>query len=138
MIRYLLDTNVVSEPTRPKPSSKVMALFRAHEAEIAISSTVLHEMAYGVFRMPHGPRRTYRLRFLLMSILREIPILPYDASSAEWHAKERARLEAVGRTPSQHDGMIAAVAATRGLTLVTRNVSDFERFDDLRIENWFA
>lgn len=65
-------------------------------------------------------------------------VLPYDGEAARWHARERARLERLGLTPAFVDGQIAAVAAVRGLVLVTRNVRQFEAFTDLRIENWFG
>jgi tRNA(fMet)-specific endonuclease VapC len=65
------------------------------------------------------------------------PVLPYDQRAADWHAAERARLERIGRTPPYLDGQIAAVAATRGLILVTRDVRDFVGFTDLRVESWW-
>jgi predicted nucleic acid-binding protein len=52
--------------------------------------------------------------------------------------EQRARLEARGQKPSFADGQIAAIAATQGLVLVTRNTSDFEPFDGLELLNWFS
>lgn len=104
MMRYLLDTNVLSEPVRSTPEAQIVATLRSHSTEVVRTT---------------------------------VPILPYDAQAARWHGRERARLERLGRTRPFVDGMIAAVAATRGLTLVTRNVPDFEHFADLRVENWF-
>ncbi len=52
-------------------------------------------------------------------------------------APQRARLEKRGSPPSFVDGQIAAIAATRGMILVSRNVRDFERFEGLALENWF-
>lgn len=63
-------------------------------------------------------------------------ILPYDEQAAEWHARERARLSSQGRMPPFVDGQIAAIAKIHGLTLVTRNIQDFELFSDLVLENW--
>jgi tRNA(fMet)-specific endonuclease VapC len=63
-------------------------------------------------------------------------ILPYDERAAEWHAKERARLTALGQIASFVDGQIAAVARVNGLILVTRNTPDFEKFSGLKLENW--
>lgn len=63
-------------------------------------------------------------------------ILAYTATAAEWHARERARLAALGRTPPFIDGQIAAVARVNRLILVTRNVSDFHGFEGLAIEDW--
>ena len=67
-----------------------------------------------------------------------LAILPYDTAAAAWHAAERARLEARGRTPPFVGGQIAAVARVRGLTLVTRNVGDYDDFDGLVVEDWSA
>ena len=65
-----------------------------------------------------------------------MPILPYGQEAAEWHAKERARLTALGRTPPFFDGQIAATAKANGLVLVTANRPDFELFDGLQVEDW--
>lgn len=67
---------------------------------------------------------------------RTLPLLPYDAAAAAWHAAERARLEKRGRLPSFADGQIAAIAAVHGLVLVTRNGKDFRAFRDVEVERW--
>jgi tRNA(fMet)-specific endonuclease VapC len=66
-----------------------------------------------------------------------LPILPYDDQAANWHAIERERLTQQGKTPPLLDAQIAAYAAVNHMTLVTRNVTDFEGFQGLLIENWF-
>jgi tRNA(fMet)-specific endonuclease VapC len=63
---------------------------------------------------------------------------PYGERAARWHAIERARLTAAGRSPPFLDGQIAAVAAVHDATVVTGNVAHFEPFDGLRVENWLA
>jgi tRNA(fMet)-specific endonuclease VapC len=69
-------------------------------------------------------------------VRRSFPILPYDDAAAEWHGRERARLEASGRTPPFVDGQIAAIAHNESLTLVTANTEDFRYFVDLEIADW--
>lgn len=137
MMRYLLDTNVLSEPVRSTPDAQVVATLRNHSGELATTSIVWHELIYGAERLPEGEKRTYLFTYLTEVVRTTVPILPYDAQAARWHGRERARLARLGRTRPFVDGMIAAVAATRGLTLVTRNVPDFEHFADLDVENWF-
>ena len=137
MARYLLDTNIVSELVRAEPRAPVRERYRAHEHECALPSVVWHELVYGAERLPQGRRRELLLQYLDEVVRATLPILPYDADAAYWHARERARLESLGRPRPLADGMIAAVAATRGLILVTRNTADFEGYDGLHIENWF-
>lgn len=64
-------------------------------------------------------------------------VLPYDNPSAIHHAKERARLSAIGLTPSFVDGRITAITTVNNLTILTRNTGDFKYFENLEIENWF-
>ncbi|MFP4226485.1 MAG: VapC toxin family PIN domain ribonuclease, partial [Desulfobacterales bacterium] len=81
-------------------------------------------------------QRNYLESFLENVIRQNIDILPYDEKAAQWHALNRARLSAEGKTPSFVDGQIAGIAYTNGLILVTRNMSDFRIFPDLQIKNW--
>lgn len=137
MIRYLLDSNIVSEPARPSPALQVQARLRAHAEEVCIASVVWHELVYGVERLAPGRKRDFLTHYLLEVVRPVMPVLPFDAAAAEWLGRERARLEAIGRPHPVMYGMIAAVAATRGLILVTRNTQDFAGFDGIHTENWF-
>jgi tRNA(fMet)-specific endonuclease VapC len=146
MMRYLLDTNIISEPARPDPSETVVRRLADHSGVTALPSVAWHELVYGVRRMEEGRRRSH-LRDYLMEVVRPSqPIVPYDADAAQWHGRARAVLEAEGRPPPFADGQIAAIAATRALILVTQNTSDFVPFEDLgteigkrlHVENWFA
>lgn len=136
-IKYLLDTNILSEPVRKSPNSSVVMHIQEAADTIAIAATTWHELMFGVLRMPASHRRTALEQYLFNTIRTEIPILSYDAKAATWFAKERARLSEIGFPPSYPDGHIAAVAAMNGLILVTRNVADFADFSDLKVENWF-
>jgi tRNA(fMet)-specific endonuclease VapC len=135
-LKFLLDTNVVSEPLRPRPSPAVLRRLRAHEGEAAIASVAWHELQFGCARLPRSRRREAIERFLADVVLACFPILDYDRAAAEWHARERARLEAAGRAPPFTDGQIAAIACVHGLVLVTGNRSDFRGFKGLRTESW--
>lgn len=135
-MRYLLDTNITSELTRSRPNPNVQARLKYFAGELAIASVSWHEMLYGMQRMPVS-RRQRAVIAQLEQIQQTMPILPYDAAAAQWHAEERSRLVAQGRTPPFADAQIAAIAITQNLTLVTRNVRDFRIFDGLTLENWF-
>lgn len=135
-LRYLLDTNVISEPLRPHPHERVMERLRQHQAVIAIASVVWHELHYGAARLPPSPRRTAIEHYLHQVVAPTIVILPYDERAAAWHAAERARLAQIGRTPPFADGQIAAVAQTNQLVLVTFNTADYTDFSGLAVEDW--
>ncbi|MDP2270416.1 MAG: type II toxin-antitoxin system VapC family toxin [Archangium sp.] len=135
--RYLLDSNILSEALRPSPSRRVLARLDAATGELALPTIVWHELLYGAARLETSRRRAYLEKYLAQVVLPSMALLPYDQAAAEWHAKERARLEKRGSPPSFVDGQIAAIAATRGMILVSRNVRDFERFEGLALENWF-
>jgi len=135
-LKFLLDTNIVSEPLRPAPAQTILDKLRQHRDEIAIAAIVWHELLFGCHRLPPSAKREAIQRYLDQVILPSMSILPYDQRCAEWHAAERARLAAVGKTPPFVDGQIAAVAAVNGLTLVTRNVAHFAHFQTLRVIDW--
>ena len=136
-VNYLLDSNILSEPTRRHPDGEVRSRLQAYRHELCTAAPILHELRYGVARMADGVRKRQLIRYL-EQVLRPLAVLPYDGKAALWHAEERARLTAQGRTPPYVDGQIAAIAKTNDLTLVTRNTSDFVHFADLRVENWFV
>lgn len=135
-LRYLLDTNILSEPTRPAPDPGVLERLRIAGDTVATAAPVWHELEYGLARLPRGRRRTALERFF-GELEGALSVLPYDREAAGWHARERARLSKRGAMPAFVDGQIAAVAAVRGLVVVTRNVRDFELFGGLHVESWF-
>lgn len=136
-IRYLLDTNILSESTRPTPETKVMERLQQERRHVATASVVWHELLFGCQRLPLSRRRSQLESYLQDLLLSGLVILPYTQPAAEWHATERVRLTTMGQTPAFADGMIAATAYQHELVLVTRNVDDFAGFSCLQIENWF-
>ena len=135
--RFLLDTNVLSEPLRPAPNEGVLAALERHRDFLATGAPVWNELVYGYRRLPASKKRDVVRRYLYDVLRPALPILPYDEPAAEWHGQERARLEGSGRPPAFVDGQIAAIAHVRGLVLVSRNVANYEPFGDLSVENWF-
>lgn len=135
-LRYLLDSNVISEPLKLSPNAGVLQRLREHEGAMAIAAVVWHEMLFDWERL-HSSRKKSAIESYLHQVVRgTLPILPYDEAAAGWHAAQRARLAVQGRTPPFADGQIAAVARVNGLTLVTANRTHFEPFEDLQIEDW--
>jgi tRNA(fMet)-specific endonuclease VapC len=135
-LKYLLDTNVLSEPLRPAPNQNVLDRLQRHQAEIATASVVWHELLVGCYRLLPSARRTTIETYLNQVIAPSIAILPYDAQAAEWHATERAHLTLIGRTPPYADGQIIAIAAVNNLILVSANLADYTVFQGVQIEDW--
>lgn len=136
-IAYLLDTNILSEPARKNPDANVMKRFAEHDGQFATSSIVWHELNYGCASLPNSKRKTQLQSYLSTLLDNGLLILPYDLSAAEWFAEQRAILKASGKTAAYVDGEIASVAAVNNLKLVTRNIADFQYFENLDLENWF-
>ena len=137
-MRYLLDTNVLSEAVKTKPNKSVMKKLEKNQAELVTAAPVWHELQFGCQRLPHSRMKEVIASFLNDIVRRTMLIVPYDDRAAEWHATERARLAVKGVTPSFVDGQIAAIARVNGLILVTRNIDDFKPFLGFKLENWHS
>ncbi len=113
-----------------------MAHLEQLREEVCTAAPVWNELWYGCRRLTPSKRREHISTYLKDRLEPSLSILPYDVSAADWHAKERARLGQLGKTPAFIDGQIAAVARVHELVLVTRNVTDFQDFDGLLLEDW--
>ncbi len=138
MIRFLLDTNIISEPLSLEPNPEVIQKLAQHEFEIAMASVTWHELLFGCYRLPTSKKRTKIEKYLKEIIKPKIPSLSYDDIASEWFASERARLVSIGKTPAYPDGQIAAVSRVNNLILVTNNIVDFSDFQGIKMENWFV
>jgi len=136
VIRYLLDTNVLSEPLRPDPSPRVVAMLKRHQNALATAAPVWHELWFGYQRLPRSRKRAAIERYLQDVVQPTVPVLPYDASAAAWHASERARLGRLGRVPPFVDGQIASIARVNGLVLATLDRLLYATFEDVQVEDW--
>lgn len=136
-ISYLLDTNILSEPLVARPNPRVLEKLQAHSRALAIAAITWQELLYGLFLLPPGKHRQQIEDYLFQRIRPTLPIIALDEPAARWQAEQRARLRQSGRTSSYPDSEIAAIAAVNDCILVTRNLSDFEAFQGLRLENWF-
>jgi len=136
MMKYLLDTNVLSEAVKASPDRHVMAMLEKHQDEIATAAPVWHELLYGCFRLPVSRKRETLEAYLEDVVRRNMDILPYDERAAEWHAEQRSKLSIKGKMPSFVDGQIAAITRVNELILITRNTHDFKMFENFHVLNW--
>jgi len=124
-VRYLVDANVLSEPTKPEPEGRVIEWLRAHERVIAVDPVVLGEIRFGILLLPRGKRRMALERWFDEGV-RRIECLPWEAETGLRWAELVADLRRSGRSMPVKDSFIAASALTHELSVVTRNRRDFE------------
>lgn len=126
-MNFLLDTNVVSEWTKPRPNDGVIAwLAGVDEDRVFLSVVTLAEVRLGIERLPSGQRRT-RLEAWLVDDLAarfEGRLLPITAETADRWGRVVARAQSAGRVLAAMDAWIVATCEQHGLTLVTRDVAD--------------
>lgn len=121
---YLVDANVLCEPTKPEPDPKVVAWLRANERDLAVDPVILGEIRFGILLLPRGKRRR-RLEGWFDEGIARIQYLPWDASLGLRWAELLADLRTAGRAMPVKDSFIAATALAHGLTVATRNRRDF-------------
>ncbi|MGB9235776.1 MAG: type II toxin-antitoxin system VapC family toxin [Terriglobales bacterium] len=125
---FLLDTNVVSEWLKPQPNPGVVSwLATVDEDQTCMSVVTITELRYGMERLSAGSRKRRLEQWLHNELLVRFEgrILPVDLAIADECGRLVARSEAVGHPIEPRDAFIAATALVYGLTLATRNVSDF-------------
>jgi predicted nucleic acid-binding protein len=125
----ILDTNVVSEGWKPRPSIAVTSWLDAQvPQELYLCTPVLAELRYGVARLPSGKRRE-RIEAWLNRLESEIyrdRILPLDALAAAEFGRLAARRQQLGRRMEPMDALIAGIAAAQGASIATRDMTDFD------------
>jgi predicted nucleic acid-binding protein len=124
-VTYLVDANVLSEPTRPAPEAKVVEWLRRHEAEITVDPIILGEIRFGIHLLPAGRRRQRLERWFEEGVAR-LQCVAWESSTGLRWAKLLADLRTAGRAMPIKDSMIAATALLHGLIVVTRNHKDFQ------------
>jgi predicted nucleic acid-binding protein len=124
-VTYLVDANVLSEPTKPAPDSRVVEWLRANEAELAVDPIILGEIRFGIELMPSG-RRKARLQRWFAEGVESIDCLPMEAATGIRWAQLLAKLRATGGTMPLKDSLVAATALVHGLIVATRNTRDFK------------
>jgi predicted nucleic acid-binding protein len=135
-VTYLVDANVLSEPTKPAPKPTVVEWLRRHEREIAVDPIILGEIRFGIHRLPAGKRRQQLDRWFREGVAR-IVCVPWDAACGLRWAQLLADLRRQGQAMPIKDSLIAATALVHGLTVVTRNEADFKKAG-VKVVNPFA
>ncbi len=123
---YLVDANVLSEPTKARPDANVVGWLSAHEGELAVDPIILGEIRIGVLVLPSGQKRTQLVQWVT-ALERVVECIPWDAAVGRRWAELVAALRRKGQALPLLDSMIAATALEHDLTVVTRNVRDFRK-----------
>jgi predicted nucleic acid-binding protein len=125
-VTYLVDANVLSEPTKSAPLAGVVEWLRHNEREIAVDPIILGEVRFGILLLPKGARRA-RLERWFDAGVQQLHCLPWEAETGLRWTDLLARLRASGRAMPIKDSLIAATALVHGLVVATRNRTDFEK-----------
>jgi predicted nucleic acid-binding protein len=125
-VRYLVDANVLSEPTKSSPSARVVEWLRRNERDMVVDPVILGEVRFGILLLPKGKRRA-KLEQWFDAGVQRLHCLPWDAETGLRWAELLARLRASGRAMPIKDSLIAATALVHGLIVATRNRTDFEK-----------
>lgn len=123
-MKYLVDANILSEPTRPEPNTRVVRWLIEHENDLAVNPIVLGELEYGIRKLPPGRRRK-RLEQWFSKGPHTIVCLDIDKKTGAAWAELLDRLKRNGTPMPIKDSLIAVTALVHNLTLVTRNTKDF-------------
>jgi len=130
-MRYLLDTNIVSDLVRNPQGEVAQRIRKVGEAQICTSIIAAAELRYGAAK-----KGSPRLSAQLEAVLEALEVLPFKTPADAAYGSLRARLEEAGRPIGANDLLIAAQALALGYTVITDNEREFGRVEGLRVENW--
>ena len=132
-MRYLLDTNIVSELIRNPQGSVTEQVRKVGESQVATSIIVAAELRYGAAK-----KGSARLTAQVEAVLGALEVLPFEEPADRVYGVLRAGLEQKGQPIGGNDLLIAAQALSLGFTLVTAKEREFAKIEDLPCENWLA
>ena len=136
---YLLDTNVISELTKPYKNMAIMNKLKENEEFCAICSSVWQESVYGYELMPEGKRKENVAEYLI-KIKQTYEIIPYDSFASQICGELQAKCAKAGKSLSRYDSQIAATAIANNMILITHNTEDYEPLLEntmLKVEDWW-
>lgn len=131
-MRYLLDTNIWIIYLKAVETTIRQRLEQTSLDEIATCSIVWAELLHGARKYADPLQRKHRIELTLAPLIN----LPFDLAAARHYAYIRDHLERIGQAIGGNDLMIASIALTHDLILVTRNTDEFRRVPGLRVEDW--
>lgn len=129
-MRFALDTNTISYLWRQDRSVRAR-LEAVDPANVAVPSVVLAELVFG---RHNNPSASAKLEVLIKDLRDAYPVLDFNASAADWYGLLRARFKT--QPAPDRDLMIAATCLAHGCTLVTHNIKDFDRIEELTVVDW--
>lgn len=129
-MKYLLDTNTVIAILNDSDSKPAKMLRTKSPADVFISAIIAHELYYGAFKSANSNKNKSRVDSMLFSVL------DFDSMDAVKSGEIRARLASQGTPIGPLDVLVAGQALSRDLVLVTRNIREFERIAELKLQNW--
>ena len=132
MIKYMLDTNIIAYAINKSFPEVISNLLKHSPDEICISAITMAELEYGIMHSSQPERN----RAALMIFLAEISVVSFDSNSAYDYGLIRQDLQNKGQLIGANDMLIAAQARSLGVTLVTHNVREFSRVENLKYEDW--
>lgn len=130
-MRYLLDTNMVSDLVRNPQGAVAQRVREVGEAQVCTSIIVAAELRYGATK-----KGSARLTAQLKAVLDAVDVLPFEPPADTTYGLLRTRLELAGQPIGGNDLLIAAQAVALGCTIVTDNEREFNRVEGLPHENW--
>ena len=124
-MKYLVDANILSEPTKAAPRASVVKWLRDNQSEIAVDPIILGELRFGILLLPKGKRRSRLERWFLGGV-QILQCLPWEAETGLRWAELLASLRASGRAMPIKDSLIAATALVHKLVVATHDITDFQ------------
>ena len=131
-MKYLLDTNMCIYIINKGSTSVLDTIRSKNPDEISISSITIAELNYGAERS----KNPHQNRIAILEFLISFSLLDFDQKAASKYGRIRKKLESKGTPIGPMDLLLASQAAAYNLIFVTNNIKEFERIDNLRLENW--
>ncbi|HSW55202.1 MAG TPA: type II toxin-antitoxin system VapC family toxin [Ignavibacteriaceae bacterium] len=131
-MKYLLDTNICIYIIKKKPEKALNRFSKLKPGDVAVSTITTAELYYGVAKSSKPNQNTIALQEFLQPLI----ILDFTSDDSIAYGRIRSELEVEGKLIGAMDLLIASIAFSRGLILVTNNEKEFSRVKDLKVENW--